>query len=113
MRPPARGAWGFPNKEVHIMSVSKRSFRMLGLLLVGSAFAIVIGIGAAGAQQGPNCPNPNVIQGTAGPDVILGTPGNDLINGRGGDDVIDGLGGGDCVRGGPGMGTVPGGEGND
>src|SRR5947208_3830025 len=87
-----------------IVSASNRGLRLLVLLLAASALAVIAG-SVAGAMpvdpgNGPNCPNPNVIQGTNGPDVLIGTPGNDLINGGGGNDVIDGRDGNDCVFGG-------------
>ena len=88
--------------------------RALALLVVAAlAFAAMSVAGASGASAGPNCPNPNVVRGTAGDDVLNGTPGNDLLLGGRGDDTMNGLGGDDCVFGGRGEDTVQGGEGND
>ena len=86
---------------------------LMGLITVGAAAFIDIGVEEEESAIDEDAPAGDVISGTPRDDLIIGSGGSDQIAGYGGDDLVEARNGDDTVFGDSGDDTLKGGAGND
>ena len=84
---------------------------LMGLITVGAAAFIDIGLEEEESATDEDAPAGDVISGTPRDDLIIGSGGSDQIAGYGGDDLVEARNGDDTVFGDSGDDTLRGGAG--